>query len=188
MSNWLITSESKVKGNTGKVGQVINGAKYFVYYGTKDQPIDDSNINSFKMKTGLMKIENQFGQVVTEIGGKDENISTRKFKELVKFNDKTARFFLDFLYNVVWDKVEPGVTPINGGGDITKLAVQSPIDIDEAIKILSPLIEEIGYINMFVLDMKFNPKLTAAEVSMRLEDLKSKAQFNLNPMKQRKKF
>lgn len=65
-------------------------------------------------------------------------------------------------------------------------AIQSPIDLDDAIKIISPLIEQIGYINEYMLDMKYNPK-NIADVSSKIEDLRSKAEYRLNPVKSHRK-
>lgn len=165
--------------NSLRSDAVTKSGKYFVYYG-KDEAsnCDKQNIQLFKMKTGLIKSEKQFGQVITEIDGKDGNITTKKFTELVKLNDATAQYFLKFLDTMLWEEKK-----LAGDGKILKDSIVSSIDGRDAIEILKPLIEEIGFINSYVLDMKYNPKITAADVSMKIQKLREDIWFNINPLK-----
>ena len=171
--------------NSLRSDAVTKGGKYFIYHG-KDEVsnCDSQNIQLFKMKTGLMKSEKQFGQVVTEIEaeGKANNITNKKFKELVKLNEDTSKYFLKFLDNMLWEDKK-----LSGDGKILKDSIISSIDGRDAIEILKPLIEEIGFINSYILDMKYNPKITAADVSMKIQKLREDVWFNLNPVKATKK-
>ncbi len=162
---------------------VVKGGKYFLYHSDEDNEANKENIQQFKLKTGLLKSEKQFGQVVTEIGadGKAKNITNKKYLELQKLNTETAKYFLKFLHNMLWEDLK--LTDKLIGAD----SIISSIDAKDAVEILKPLIEEIGFINSYILDMKYNPKVTAADVSMKIQKLRGDVAFGLNPIKAAKK-
>ena len=164
---------------------VTKFGKYFIYFGLKNNETDAQNIQLFKMKTGLLKSEKQFGQVVTEIEaeGKVNNITKRKYDELVKLNNNTAIYFLNFLNQMLWENLKLSE-------DFKKIqadSILSSIDAKDCVEILKPLIEEIGFVNSYLLDMKYNPKITAADVSMKINKLREDIWFSINPVKASKK-
>ncbi len=200
MSQWLKTC--KVKGDyipaKEAAGNIHRNLNYFIFSGDKKgdgTPIIDSdseNIELFKLNTGLLLSENQMEQVLNEIdkdpnADKDKNnIVVKKYNELRSLNEECARYFLKYLHKMLW-KVPDNQVYDRNTGNFLNTALISSIPINKGLEVILPLIEQIGYINEYILNLKYNPKIVSADVSHKLDELKNKVQFNLNPTKKSKK-
>lgn len=173
------TAEKKINSETS--GAAVVGSSYFVYDKEKSKKENIANILNFKLLYGMISDEQKNEQVATEIGAKDGGVMLKRYNEFKKNNDFIAIFFLEYLHKFMWN-----VDAKFGDDGTFTDAVVSKITMNQALKELEPVINELNIVNNKLLDLKYNTKLSATVLDHSLKEMKDDMNFKMNPFNRKK--
>lgn len=168
------------KYNSETSGAAVAGSSYFVY-DKNSKPQNTANILNFKLLYGMISDEQKNEQVANEIGAKDGGVMLSRFNEFKKNNDFIANFFLEYLHKFLWN-VDAKFAE---NGNFTD-AIVSKITMNQALKELEPVINELNIVNNKLLDLKYNTKLSATVLDHSLKEMKDDMNFKMNPFNRKK--
>lgn len=195
MSKIFTFATANANGPNTESLPVQNNLRYFVFQSGHFN-YDKGNINSFKQYMKMTDKEGKYDIVAEETGAKAKKsgIIFDKGQEFIKSNNRAAKFFLSLLHGLVWKsgvnkRTNTPFDPVtyDAFGNPTNAAlvwnraVQSSMDIEDAMMILEPLIREYIKVQELLIENKFGANLNAAVVNNKLNEIEEKAKFNLDP-------